>query len=201
MKKSRLPCCSSPLPKRALSMVAAIFRLTPAFALAFSACEKKPRAADETSTLSPPVPMASALAPNRPRSELRTRETAHLGETIDHFEQAPSPETAAQVQKAFADLDSEIAELQLRATRVIGADQSETTAKYSALSVYRAQEALRFAQAQAANPQSTLRPSANMPTSKPTTAVEDLEHTAQETGRSIERGAKKTGEAIKDALH
>ncbi len=156
-----------------------------AFALAFlgPACERKTvvietRSSEET--VGEPIPRTDTL------------ETKRLGSTIDDFERGPSAENNADVKKAFADLDGEIAELEARVARISGGDRDEAALKLRNLQSYRAAEQLRFTRAQAAanvSPSAIAQPPAPL-----------AEERARKVGETIEDSAIKSGNALKDAL-
>src|SRR5688572_29890375 len=84
--------------------------------LTLVACERK-----TVVIVEPPSP--------EPVAKTRTFETAALKASIDSYEQAPTQENAAVVRKSLAELDSEIAELEVRVVRETGDDRAEAAQK------------------------------------------------------------------------
>ncbi len=130
-----------------------------------------------------------------PESPTATLETKKLGLTIDQYISSPTAGNAADVKRAFADLDGEIAELESRVVKVTGSDRAEAQAKLTNLQTYRAKESARYAAAAATIPQTNL-PVEPVDTR---TGAEKVEHTLDKVGRSIERGAENVGDKVKDA--
>lgn len=131
-----------------------------------------------------------------PEAATATLETKKLGAAIDQYVSTPSAENAANVNRAFADLDGEIAELQARVAKTSGSDQAEAQAKLTNLQTYRATETARYAAATATLPQTNITPVEPVDTR---TGAEKVEHTLDKVGRSIELGAKNVGDKVKDA--
>lgn len=129
-----------------------------------------------------------------PVAKTKTLETARLGSAIDAYERSPGAASQAEVRKALADLDSEIAELELLVARRTGADRDEAAAKLKNLRAYRAAEMARFTAAEGKG--------AVVPTAAPDarSGAEKVEDAARRTGNAIEDAAQKTGDAVKDAL-
>lgn len=138
------------------------------------------------------VPPATPMP--EPVAKTRTLETSRLGGAVDAYEQRPSDENHADVKKALADLDGEIAELEsLVATRT-GAERDEAAVKLKNLQSYRTAETARFAAAQAKAPLGVRAPA------DPRSGAEKIEDGAKRVGESIEDAAKRAGGAIKDAV-
>jgi hypothetical protein len=95
----------------------------------FAACEKKPQVVE------------------KPTATLANLETARLGMAIDAYVVSPTDAQASNVDRAFAELDGEIAELDLRATKTSGADREEARSKSAQLHTYRDKEMARFTEA------------------------------------------------------
>jgi hypothetical protein len=153
--------------------------ISAALLLAITACERKTVVVVE----SPPV---------EPVAKTKTFETAALKAAIDSYERAPTNEAAANVRKRFAELDSEIAELEGRVARKSGDERAEAAQKLANLTAYRAAETARFAKAQAAAP-SGVRVDAR-------SGAEKVEDAARRTGEALKDAAKETGNAIKDIV-
>jgi hypothetical protein len=141
--------------------------------LAMTACEKR-------------TVVVVEKPPGEPIAQTKTLETSGLKASIDAYEQAPTAERAADVRKAFAELDGEIAELQG------GSEQAEAAQKLANLSAYRAAEAKRFEQAGGSRPTGIVV--------DPRPGVEKVEDAARKTGEALKDAAKETRDAIKDAV-
>ena len=144
---------------------------TIAWALTFTACERKPTAGEPT------LPQAA-----EPVARTTTFETARLEAAIDTFEKAPTEENQSSVRLAFAKLDSEIAELQDRVVKTEGSDRAEAASKLNNLQRYRDGEMARFTKAQDAT---TL--GANPPAD------------SRSAGQKVEDSAHKVGEKSRRA--
>lgn len=127
-----------------------------------------------------------------PEAQTKTLETSGLKTAIDAYEQSPTPERAADVRKAFAELDGEIAELQGHVAKKSGTEQAEAAQILANLSAYRAAEAKRFEKAGGPNPQVIVI--------DPRPGVEKVEDAARRTGEALKDAAKETRDAIKDAV-
>ncbi|MES2571095.1 MAG: hypothetical protein V4710_13695 [Verrucomicrobiota bacterium] len=157
-------------------------------ALSLAACERKGSTVI-VETRPPHSSPAEAIPP------ITTRETKKLGEAIDSFQAHPTAEASAEVKKRFAELDGEIAELELSAAKSSGREQEEANAKVRNLQSYRMTEAARFTRIQ--GPSTDRLPSETPPDSR--TATDKVEDKARDVGDRLEAGAKKAGEVIKDA--
>lgn len=147
-------------------------RTLPFFALSasvilFAACEKKPQVVE------------------KPTPSLTNIETTRLGVAIDAYVANPSETQSASVDKAFAELDGEIAELDLRVTKTTGAEREEAQTKAAQLHTYRDKEMARFTEAKAR--------------AKTNAAAKDTETKVEKAGDAIKDGAKEVGDAVKDA--
>lgn len=87
-----------------------------------------------------------------PVAQTKTLETIKLGETVRTYERESTSENLAEVKKALAELDGEIAELEALVTKRIGAEKEEAAVKLKNLQAYRAGEVARFTAAQAQAP-------------------------------------------------
>ena len=164
--------------------------------LALAACEKK-----ETVTISIPTPTPIDLQ-RTPDTVTSTLETKKLGLAIDEFVAHPGEIEAANVKKAFADLDGEIAELQARVAETTGQDRAEAQGKLTNLQTYRAAETARFSVASVTVPASGAVPVAPVDTRSGAEKVEDnVEGAARRIGNSIENGVENVGDKIHDATH
>lgn len=133
----------------------------------FAACEKKPQVVE------------------KPTPSLTNIETTRLGTAIDAYIASPSEAQAANVDKAFSELDGEIAELDLRVTKTTGAEREEAQTKASQLHTYRDKEMARFTEAKVR--------------AKTQAAAEVTESKMEKAGDAIKEGAKDVGDAVKDA--
>lgn len=137
-----------------------------------------------------PTPVILEIAP---RTATNTLETKRLGLAIDQFVSAPSAVNSADVKKAFAEMDVEIAELESRVAQTTGQDRAEAQAKLTNMQTYRAAETARYAAASLAVPMVS-------PVHVDTrTGAEKVEDSLRNAGDSIEKGADNVGDKIKDA--
>lgn len=127
----------------------------------FASCEKKPQAVE------------------KPTATLANLETTRLGTAVDGYMASPTESQAATVEKAFAELDGEIAELDLRVTKTSGAEQEEARTKAVQLHTYRDREMARFTEA------------------KLRVKTQDEKATA---GAKVEAAADKLGDGVKEAV-
>ena len=153
-------------------------------ALTFTACERQTTVEEPA----PPAPPATQTA--EPVAKTSTFETARLGGAIDKFEKAPTMENQSLVKLAFAELDSEIAELEVRVVKTTGSARMEAAAKSNNLQKYRDAETLRFTKAQAA---ATL--DVNSPVDS-RSGAQKMKDTATQVGGKIEDGAEKVGRTV-----
>lgn len=161
-------------------------------ALAFTACDRQPKTViieDRRSVeVDPPV------------ARTKTFETARLGRAIDTYESAPTVAHSADVSKALAELDGEIAELVGYISKHDGSERAEAERKLADLRAYRAKEAVRYAAAQvnvvpvSAVPGEPVRRDADR-------AAESAEDAARRVGDKVERTGKKVGAGLKDAAN
>jgi hypothetical protein len=152
-------------------------------AFATSGCERKPTVVEP----SPSTPVLDV------EPKTKTLETMKLGRAVDVYEREPTTEHAADVKKALADLDGEIAELEALVAKRSGAEREEAAVKLRNLQTYRATQVMRFNVAQA-------KPGIPAPEERNgRTGAEKVEDAARRAGQSIEDAAKKTGDAVEDA--
>ena len=159
-----------------------ILTITVAAVLA-AGCNRQPRVIVEVAPPAPtPLPVARTV----------TFETRALGREIDTFEQTPSTVHRARVQKAFAEIDGEIAELVEYVAKKTGDGRAEAARKLANLRTYREAEHARF-----------LRLEAKAPLPEPIVtglpARPRGEGTAERIGESIDKAARKVEESVKDA--
>ena len=155
-----------------------------AVAVSFSACERRTVVVD----VAPATPIPEPVA------KTRTLETSHLGAAVNSYERNPSAENLADVKKAFADLDGEIAELEGLVAKRNGGEREEAAAKLRNLRAYRAAEAARLTVAQAGATVGV------PPAGDARSGAQKLEDAAKRTGNTLEDAAKRTGDAIKDTV-
>jgi len=140
------------------------------------------------------VEVAPATPAAEPVAQTKTLETQRLGAAIDRFQQEPTEVQHAAVKKALAELEGEIAELEALVAKRSGAEQAEAAAKLQNLRSYRDAELLRL---NAAAPKPVL-PAGPLPDAR--TGAEKVEDSVERVGNSLENAARKTGDAIKDAV-
>ena len=75
----------------------------------------------------------AACRPTEPPPQMKTTETAMVEEKILKFKSDPSKVNMDEVEKALADLNSEIKELEVREAKVGGAEKDEATKKLTDL--------------------------------------------------------------------
>jgi len=162
-----------------------IRHLVPALALSIlfsgASCERKVVVVE--------VPAATPIP--EPVSRTKTLETGRLGSAIDEYERQPTAVHSAEVDKAFADLDGELAELREYIAKHDGEEQAKAAAKLANMQNYRAEEKVRFTAAQAKGSVGIREPDAR-------TGAEKVGDSARKVGNGIEDAAKKAGDAIKD---
>ena len=156
-----------------------ILTITVAAVLA-AGCNRQPRVIVEVAPSAPtPLPVARTV----------TFETRALGREIDTFEQTPSTVQRARVQKAFAEIDGEIAELVEHVAKKTGDARAEAARKLADLRAYREGEQVRFARLEVQKPFRAEEPGA------PTRG----DGTAEKIGEKIDRTANKIEDKIRDA--
>jgi len=128
-----------------------------------------------------------------PIAKTETLETRRLGAELDRYERAPNAATRADVHKALAELDGEIAELEQRVARTDGADRAEAAAKLRNLRDYRQTQTVRFAAMQGAAAIGV------PPAVDARTGAEKAQDSARKAGNEVEDAAKKAADTIKDA--
>lgn len=153
--------------------------------LLFTACERKPAVVVTVPTTPLPEPVPKT----------RTFETARLGAAIDQFERDPSASRQADVKKAMAELDGEIAELEELVAKRTGGERDEAALKLKNLQSYRTAEAARFATAQAKAP---IVPTTT--TVDPRSGADKVDDAAKRAGHSVEKAVRDVGDALKDAV-
>ena len=137
--------------------------------LALTACDNRPE----------PVTEKRAA---EPVSATKTFETAGLDQAIATYRANPTEQNRAAVEKAFAELDMEIAELKQKAASQSGDEKIEAERKLADLQAYRDKQRANYTGEKAKAAAESAKD-----------AVEDA---AEDAGRAIE----KTGEAIREAV-
>jgi len=171
--------------------------------LTFAACERK------TTTVVmdlPANPVVQTTPVPEPAAKTTTVETRRLSAAIDTFEKVPTEENKSSVKLAFAKLDGEIAELEDRVVKTDGTDRAEASAKLNNLQRYRDTESLRFTKdldglALDATPPVDSRSAAQKAGDTAEMVGEKVENGGRKVERTLEKAARNTGEAIKDATH
>ena len=143
--------------------------------LFLSACEEKPQVVE------------------KPTPATKNFETARLGAAIDSYAASPSDTQAADVQKAFDEIDGEIVELDQRASSVTGAERTEAQTKAANLRAYRDKEKLRYTEAQA-------RAKTNAAGDKAESAAEKVGEGVKDAANAVKTGVENTVDSVKEAL-
>ena len=142
--------------------------------LLFASCERRSDTVQETKAAEP--------IKAEPASATTTLETTGLERAIEAYRANPTEQNGAGVDKAFAELDLEIAELKQKGATATGNEKIETDKKLSDLQAYRNKQRAKYigekAKAAAAS------------------AGEAIKNATEDVGRAIE----KTGEAVKKAV-
>ena len=136
----------------------------------------------------PATPLAEPIA------RTKTLETSRLADAVNAYHSEPTSENHARVKKAVAELDGEIAELEELVAKRTGSSREEAAVKLRNLQAFRTAEVARFTASQVGAPLAA--PAA--PDAR--TGAEKLEDGVDRAGRTIEKGARKAGDAIKDAV-
>jgi hypothetical protein len=136
----------------------------------------------------PPTPM--------PEPRTKTLETRVLGTELDAFERNPSLMQRARVDKAFAELDGEIAELVGQVERKTGDERREAERKLADLHEYRNGEHVRYLRAQSTVRLEEKREAVVPP---PSETGERVERGAEKLGEKIDSAARKVEDGLKDA--
>lgn len=176
-----------------------------ATALVLTACDRTSTPTPSTETVPEEATPAIASSP-KPVAITKTFETSRLATAIDAYIREPTALHDSAVEKAFADIAVEIAELQERAAKTTGSDRDEAIAKAKNLTDYRDAETLRFAKAKAAvkgetQPPVDTRSGAQKIEDGAKDAANTVEDAAKDAGNAVKDAAEKTGDAIKDAVH
>ena len=142
--------------------------------LLFTSCEKKSETVVETKVEEP--------VKAEPVSATSTFETAGLDRAIETYRTNPTEQNKAAVDKAFAELDLEIAELKEKAAISTGNEKSEAERKLADLQAYRNKQLANYIGEKARDAAAS--------------AGEAIKGATEDVGRTI----KKAGEAIKEAV-
>jgi hypothetical protein len=142
--------------------------------LLFASCERRSETVQETKGAEP--------IKAEPTNTTTTLETTGLERAIEAYRANPNEQNGAGVDKAFAELDLEIAELKQKGATATGNEKIETDKKLSDLQAYRNKQRANYigekAKAAAAS------------------AGEAIKNATEDVSRAIE----KTGEAVKKAV-
>jgi hypothetical protein len=142
--------------------------------LLFTSCERRSETVAETRVEEP--------IKAEPASATSTFETAGLDRAIQAYRTNPTEQNKAAVDKAFAELDVEIAELKQKAVTSTGNEKTETERKLADLQAYRDKQRANYTGEKAKHAAAS--------------AGEAIKDATEDVGRAIE----KTGQAIKDAI-
>lgn len=123
--------------------------------------------------------------PPEPPPAMQTFETKKVETAISAYKTEPSETNKRNVDLALADMESEIKELEVRSTKVSGADKAENDSKLSDLKEKYNHYRMDFTKVQA-----------EVETKKAGEATKDA---LEKVGDSAEKAVEKTGDAIKDA--
>jgi hypothetical protein len=115
----------------------------------------------------------------KPTPSLSNRETERLGAAVDAYLADPTEARASDVERALAELDGEIAELDERVEKSSGGHREEAQRKAVPLRAYRDREKARFTEAR-------LRAK--------------TQEEVSTVGSRIEAAAEKVGDGVKDAV-
>ena len=142
--------------------------------LLFTSCERKSETVVEARVEEP--------IKAEPVSATSTFETAGLDRAVAAYRTNPTEQNKAAVDKAFAELDAEIAELKEKAATATGNEKAEVERKLADLQAYRDKQRVNYTGEKAEDAAAS--------------AGEAIRDAAEDVGRAIE----KTGEAIKEAV-
>jgi hypothetical protein len=115
-------------------------------------------------------------------SATKTFETTEVDQAITAYRANPTEQNKAMVEKAFAELDVEIAELKQKAASESGEARIETARKLADLQAYREKQR------------------ANYSGERAEAAAESAEHAMEGAAKDVGRAIEKTGEAIREAV-
>jgi hypothetical protein len=149
-------------------------------ALTATGCERKTPV-----TLETPPPTPTVIPP--PVARTQTFETHALRKAIDAYELERTPVQSARVNKAFAEIDGEIAELVEHVLKKDGNAQGEAARKLADLRTYRESEMVRFKLLE------------TTPASTGTLPAERRETVGEKVGEKIDKAAQKVEEGLRDA--
>jgi hypothetical protein len=141
--------------------------------LLLTSCERKSEIVVETRVEEP--------VKAEPVRATSTFEAAGLDRSIETYRTNPTEQNKAAVDKAFAELEGEIAELKEKAATATGNEKIETERKIADLQVYRDKQRANYVGEKAEDAAAS--------------AGEAIRDATENVGRAIE----KTGEAIKEA--
>jgi len=140
------------------------------------------------------IRFAKAQPPD-PVSQTTPFERTRLGAAIDTFEKTASVDNQSSVKLDFAEVDVDIANLVDRVVKTDGSDRAEAAARLNNLQTYHDAEMTRFT-----NDQTAAGFDANSPADG-RSGAQKVKDAAKKVGKTLEKAAKDTGDAIKDATH
>jgi len=152
--------------------------------LLFAGCDQKPKDPVEP----PKEPTATATS-------TKTYETVHVERAIDAYIKYPSPGNEAEVERALAELSTEIALVQNRAAKATGEQKNELEALARRLIEFQEQQALRFARAKA----DAKKKEEDSLSEKAREAGEKAKEAAREAGNVVREALKEAAEATEEA--
>lgn len=120
-----------------------------------------------------------------PVPAMETFETKRVETALADYRRSPNESSKAEVERALAEMNSEISELDVRSSKVSGADKEETDRKASDLRTKYNHYRADFAAAQTEVGAKSVG--------------EKAESALKKAGDATERAVEKTGDAIKDA--
>ena len=129
----------------------------------------------------------------KPTPQTTNLETNRLGTTIDAYVQAPNLERAAEVDRAFAELNGEIAELDQRAANSNGDVRATAVSKAADLRSYRDKEHIRYLEAQ-------VRAKSDEAKQSSSDMTEKLKDAAQKTGEGVRDAAEAVKEGVEKSV-
>lgn len=136
-------------------------------------CERKPTVVVEAPLPNPPAAR---------RVSLDNFDAHDLRKEINLFAERPTDVQAARVQKAFAEVDGEIAETMERAAKRSGEDRANANVKLADLRAFREAEHSRFNRVQASTP----------------VIAEPRESVGERVGEKVDDAARGVGRALQD---
>lgn len=150
-----------------------IFSLSLCLSLSLSACDRNPVATRSD------VPQTATV------------ETGSLDAALAAYDAAPTEPNEVEVKRAFARLDADIAQLDVRVAKLEGAEREGAARKASDLRTYRTRQQARYAKLKAGDVVEDLKPEARK-------AAEKVRKAVGEVGDTVSEAGKKIGEELRD---